>query len=71
MRRLVIPVVLCATLGCGSWSRVGSEREPSASETLTRVLNSTQFYQRLGRLAADQPLPFVGNVAFAETRSDV
>ncbi len=70
MRRLVIPVVLCATLGCGSWSRVGSEREPSASETLTRVLNSTQFYQRLGRLAADQPLPFVGNVAFAAGPAD-
>jgi GWxTD domain-containing protein len=66
MCRSVMFAMLCATLaGCGSWSRVGSEREPSASESLTRVLNTTQFYRRLGRLAADQPLPFVGNVAFA------
>ena len=70
MRRLVTSVVLVAILGCGSWSRVGSEREPRPSETLTRVLNSTQFYQRLGRLAADQPLPFVGNVAFAAGPAD-
>jgi GWxTD domain-containing protein len=65
MRRLVISVLLLATLGCGNWSRVGSEQEPTPSEALTRVLNTTQFYQRLGRLAADEPLPFVGNVAFA------
>ena len=70
MRRLVISVVLFATLGCGSWSRVGSKREPTPSETLTRVLNSTQYYQRLGRLAADEPLPFVGNVAFAAGPAD-
>jgi GWxTD domain-containing protein len=70
MRRLVISVVLFATLGCGSWSRVGSKREPTPSETLTRVLNTTQYYQRLGRLAADEPLPFVGNVAFAAGPAD-
>jgi len=70
MRRLVLSVVLVTTLGCASWSRVGSDREPTASETLTRVLNTTQYYQRLGRLAADQPLPFVGNVAFAAGVAD-
>jgi GWxTD domain-containing protein len=42
----------------------------SASEALTRVLNSTEFYRRLGRLAADEPLPFVGNVAFAAGPAD-
>ena len=40
------------------------------AETLTRVLNSTQFYQRLGRLAAGDPLPFVGTVAFAAGPAD-
>ena len=59
------------TLGCGSWSRVGSGRTSRrASESLTRVLNSTQFYQRLGRLAAADPLPFVGTVAFAAGPAD-
>jgi GWxTD domain-containing protein len=71
MRRLVIWAVLSsATLGCGNWGRVGSGGEPTPSESLTRVLNSTQFYQRLGRLAAADPLPFVGNVAFAAGPAD-
>ncbi|MDQ3138822.1 MAG: GWxTD domain-containing protein [Gemmatimonadota bacterium] len=71
MRRLVLSAVLCAvTLGCGSWSRVGSGGEPTPTESFTRVLNSTQFYQRLGRLAAGDPLPFVGTVAFAAGPAD-
>jgi GWxTD domain-containing protein len=72
MRRLVISAVLGAALfGCGSWSRVGSRGgEPTPSETFTRVLNSTQFYQKLGRLAAGDPLPFVGTVAFAAGPKD-
>lgn len=71
MRRLVIWAVICsASLGCGSWSRVGSGDQPRPSESLTHVLNSTQFYQRLGRLAADEPLPFVGTVAFVAGAAD-
>jgi GWxTD domain-containing protein len=70
MHRLALSLVLVATVGCGSWSRVGSDRGPTPSESLTRVLNTTQFYQRLGRLAADQPLPFVGTVAFAAGAAD-
>ena len=71
MRRLVISAVLVAgILGCGSWRRVGSQDQPSPSETLTRLFNSTQFYQRLGRLAASDPLPFVGTVAFAAGPAD-
>jgi len=63
-------VVSAATLGCGSWSRVGDRDAPSPTESLTRVLNTTQFYQRLGRLAAGDPLPFVGTVAFAAGPAD-
>jgi GWxTD domain-containing protein len=71
MRLLVTSAVLCAaTLGCGSWSRVGSGGQPKPTESLTRVLNTTQFFQRLGRLAAGEPLPFVGNVAFAAGPAD-
>ncbi len=71
MRRLALSAVLgAATLGCGSWSRVGSGGEPTPGESLTRTLNSTQFYQRLGRLAAGDPLPFVGTVAFAAGPAD-
>jgi len=71
MRRLMLSAGLCsAILGCGSWSRVGNGKEPSPGESLTRVLNSTQFYQRLGRLAAAEPLPFIGTVAFAAGPAD-
>jgi GWxTD domain-containing protein len=71
MHRLLISVVLLgAAFGCGSWKRVGSRNQPAPSETLTRIFNSTQFYQKLGRLAAGDPLPFVGTVAFAAGPAD-
>jgi GWxTD domain-containing protein len=73
MRRLVlvaVSVLAASILGCGSWKRVGSEEQPRPTETLTRLLNTTQFYQRLGRLAAAEPMPFVGTVAFAAGPSD-
>jgi len=71
MRRLVIPAVLCAaSFGCGNWARVGSGDQPAPSESFTRALNTTQSYERLGRLAAGDPLPFVGSVAFAAAPAD-
>ncbi|MGH7528371.1 MAG: hypothetical protein ACREMX_16880, partial [Gemmatimonadales bacterium] len=71
MRRLLFVAVLAsAAFGCGNWKRVGSQDEPAPTEALTRVFNSTQFYQRLGRLAAADPLPFVGTVAFAAGPAD-
>ena len=71
MRRLVFVAALAASaIGCGSWKRVGSDEQPKPTETLTRLLNTTQFYQRLGRLAAGDPMPFVGTVAFAAGPAD-
>ncbi|MGI9042180.1 MAG: GWxTD domain-containing protein [Gemmatimonadales bacterium] len=70
MDRLAIVLLLSVALGCGSWRRVGTQDEPAPAETLTRVFNTTQFYQRLGRLAAAEPLPFVGTVAFAAGPAD-
>jgi GWxTD domain-containing protein len=71
MRRLVLIAALVApAVGCGSWKRVGSDEQPKPTETLTRLLNTTQFYQRLGRLAAGDPMPFVGTVAFAAGPAD-
>ena len=59
MRRLVlvaVPLLVTSALGCGSWKRVGSDEQPRPTETLTRLLNTTEFYQRLGRLAAAEPM---------------
>jgi GWxTD domain-containing protein len=71
MRRLLSSVVLLGALaGCGSWKRVGTQNQPAPSESLTRLFNTTQFYQNLGRLAAGDPLPFVGTVAFTAGPAD-
>ena len=71
MRRLLLSSALLGSMfGCGNWKRVGSQTQPAPSETLTRIFNSTQFYQKLGRLAAGDPLPFVGTVAFAAGPAD-
>ncbi len=71
MRRLALMAALVASaVGCGSWKRVGSDEQPKPTETLTRLLNTQQFYQRLGRLAAGDPMPFVGTVAFAAGPAD-
>jgi GWxTD domain-containing protein len=71
MRRLVLMAALVVSAsGCGSWKRVGGEEQPKPTEALTRLLNTTQFYQRLGRLAAGDPMPFVGTVAFAAGPGD-
>jgi len=69
-RTLVLVLLVGATLGCGNWKRVGDEDQPTPTESLTRIFNTTQFYQRLGRLAAAEPLPFVGTVAFAAGPAD-
>ena len=71
MRRLVIAALLGgAALGCGSWKRVGSKDGPAPADQLTQLMNVSSFYQRLGRLAAAEPLPFVGTVAFAAGPAD-
>ena len=71
MCRLVLVAALAASaIGCGSWKRVGSDEQPRPTETLTRLLNTQQFYQRLGRLSAGDPMPFVGTVAFAAGPAD-
>jgi len=71
MRRSLMVALLAGTVfGCGNWKRVGDEGRPAPTESLTRIFNTTQFYQRLGRLAAAEPLPFVGTVAFAAGPGD-
>ena len=71
MHRHVIAILLGgAALGCGSWKRVGSQDAPAPGEQLTQLVNVSRFYQRLGRLAATEPLPFVGTVAFAAGPGD-
>jgi GWxTD domain-containing protein len=71
MRGFVVAVLLgAATLHCGSWRRVGTQDAPAPADQLTQLVNVSSFYQRLGRLAAAEPMPFVGTVAFAAGAGD-
>lgn len=71
MRRHVIAVLLGGVaLGCGSWKRVGTQDGPAPADQLSQLVNVSSFYKRLGRLAAAEPLPFVGTVAFAAGPGD-
>lgn len=71
MRGLLAVVLLAgAALDCGSWKRVGTQDAPTPADQLTKLVNVSAFYQRLGRLAATEPLPFVGTVAFVAGPAD-
>jgi GWxTD domain-containing protein len=72
MRRHVLAVLLGVTVlgGCGNWKRVGSRDGPAPADQLTQLINVSSFYQRLGRLAAGDPLPFVGTVGFLAGTGD-
>ena len=71
MRGLLAVVLLAgAALDCGSWKRVGTKDAPTPADQLTKLVNVSAFYQKLGRLAAEEPLPFVGTVAFVAGPAD-
>jgi GWxTD domain-containing protein len=71
MRWFVTAVLLGGlTLGCGSWRRVGTQQAPAPADQLSQLSNTPAFYQKLGRLAAGDPLPFIGSVAFAAGPGD-
>ena len=67
---LVVALLAGAAVDCGSWKRVGTQDAPAPADQLTKLVNTTAFYQRLGRLAASDPLPFVGTVAFVAGPAD-
>lgn len=71
MRGYVAAVLLsAASLHCGSWRREGTQDAPTPADQLSQLVNASAFYQKLGRLAAAEPLPFVGTVAFAAGQGD-
>ena len=69
---VVAGLLVVPALGCGSyWSRVGSEDvHKTPEEAVADVFNPTSAYQLLGRLSAPEPLPFVGDVVFADGPAD-
>jgi GWxTD domain-containing protein len=64
LRRALPLIALLGLSACGSWARVGTESNPTPSQTLASVLDETAVFRRIGRLAAGGPVPFVGDIAF-------
>ena len=62
-RGALLAVAVGGLAGCGSWKRVGTEEGAAPSQGFTQMFDQTAFMQRLGRLAAGDPLPFTGSLA--------
>lgn len=63
-------LVLAAACGGGGGPTPGEAPPPSADQTLTEIFNLPAVYNRMGRLAAGPPIPFVGTVAYLGGRGD-
>lgn len=71
--RMVAPAGALAALlvnGCGGGPPPGGAPAPGTEQTLTEIFNLPAVYNRMGRLAAGPPVPFVGSVAFLAGRGD-
>lgn len=74
--RTVAAVAALGLLACGGGGGGGrgpgpGPVEPSGNrETLSELFNLTGLYQRIGRVAAGPPLPFVGQMAYLAGRGD-
>jgi GWxTD domain-containing protein len=66
----LVPGLLLGALACGSGRSPAGGVTPSTEQTLTELFNLPALYQRMGRLAASGPMPFVGTVAFVAGRGD-
>ncbi len=69
-RTLLGLLVLIAACGGGAGPAPGGSPAPSADQTLTEIFNLPAVYNRMGRLAAGAPVPFVGTVAYLGGRGD-
>jgi GWxTD domain-containing protein len=68
-RRLLAAGSLLAALACGT-GRSPNVGAVGTEQTLTELFNLPALYQRMGRLAASGPMPFVGTVALLAGRAD-
>ena len=62
--------LLVAVAACGGPRPPAGGVLPSTEQTLTDLFNLPALYQRMGRLAASGPMPFVGTVVFVAGRGD-
>jgi GWxTD domain-containing protein len=79
IRSSLVVVLLILAAGCGGGGGGAQSAAPgappapqpaAAEQTLADLFNLTALYQRMGRLAGGNPLPFVGSTAFFAGRGD-
>jgi GWxTD domain-containing protein len=61
---------LAVLAACGSWQRVGTDTGPTPEGSITEVLDMATVYQRLGRLVAPGPVPFIGDLVYVAGPGD-
>ncbi|HEX7025037.1 MAG TPA: hypothetical protein VF187_09505, partial [Gemmatimonadales bacterium] len=70
LRRLAPTGLLLAVAACGGGRPPAGGVTPSTEQTLADLFNLPALYQRMGRLAAGGPMPFVGTAVFLAGRGD-
>lgn len=63
-------VLLLAAVACSGGRAPAGGVTPTTEQTLNELFNLPALYQRMGRLAASGPMPFVGSIALAAGRGD-
>jgi GWxTD domain-containing protein len=66
----ILAVAQLGLFGCSSGRRTSLSPSAATDQTLTELFNLSSVFQRLGRLAASGPIPFVGSVAMLAGRGD-
>jgi GWxTD domain-containing protein len=69
-RRVLSTGFLLAAAACGGARAPTGSVTASPEQTLNELFNLSSLYQRMGRLAASGPMPFVGSVALLAGRGD-
>jgi len=70
LRRATAVGLLLLVAACGGGRTAPGGVGTSTEQTLSELFNLTSLYQRMGRLAANGPMPFVGSVVFVAGRGD-
>jgi GWxTD domain-containing protein len=70
LRRAAPAGLLVLGAACSSGRTPAGGVKPSAEQTLMDLFNLPALYQRMGRLAASGPMPFIGTVAYVAGRGD-
>ena len=70
LRRASALGLVLLSIGCGGGSRGPGNPTPNTEQTLSELFNLAAVYQRIGRVAAGGPMPFVGALAYAAGPGD-